>query len=129
MRFLHFIIIYFFSINYCFSEQLFTPYIKDSSMDQRSIALVDTITGKNRLVEINTDGKIIWSWNFPSEINKSPRNICKGADIKYIAKRIYFSQYDILAHFYRNSKPTWAIIVLWHICCQKVSLEQIFMFF
>ena len=97
MRFLHFIIIYFFSINYCFSEQLFTPYIKDSSMDQRSIALVDTITGKNRLVEINTDGKIIWSWNFPSEINKSPRNICKGADIKYIAKDDSFI--IIMPHF------------------------------
>ena len=73
MKLFQILIFYFLSINFCYSDQLFETYIKDSSMDKRSIALVDTITGKNRLIEINTEGKVIWSWNFPPEINKFPK--------------------------------------------------------
>jgi hypothetical protein len=81
-----------FGLLYCFfvallfsaanAEQIFDTHVTNSAMDTRSIALVDTITGKDRVIEVNTKGELIWSWNFPSGMI-SGRSICKGAGIEY----------------------------------------------
>ena len=66
------------------AEQLFTTHIVDPSMDKRAIALVDTITKTPRLIEINTQGKVTWSWDIPSEMIDD-RAICRGSDVKYVS--------------------------------------------
>ena len=64
------------------AEQIFTTHVSNVAMDMRSIALVDTITGKDRVIEVNINGEVIWSWTFPpSMINGN--SICKGAGIQY----------------------------------------------
>ena len=63
------------------AEQIFTTHVSTSAMDMRSIALVDTVTGKNRVIEVNTNGKVIWSWHFPPGLING-NSICKGAGIQ-----------------------------------------------
>ena len=64
------------------AEKLFNVVVTNPSSDQRAIAFVDTITGKNRLVEVNMSGNVVWEWNMPSKLDT--RNICQGADINYL---------------------------------------------
>ena len=67
------------------AEKLFDVVTKEPSFDKRAVAFVDTVTGKNRIVEVNMSGKVVWEWKFPSHlIGKRKRSICKGADIKYL---------------------------------------------
>ena len=66
------------------AEQLFTTHIADPSMDKRAIALVDTITKTPRLIEINTEGMLTWSWDIPSEMIDD-KAICRGSDVKYVS--------------------------------------------
>lgn len=70
------------------AEKLFDVVTKEPSSDQRSIAFVDTVTGKDRIVEVNMSGKVVWEWQFPTKlIRKRKRSICKGADIKYLKSK------------------------------------------
>ena len=64
------------------AEQIFTTHVSNSAMDTRSIALVDTVTGKDRVIEVNTNGEVIWSWSFPPGMING-NSICKGAGIQY----------------------------------------------
>ncbi len=71
-----------------YAEKLFDVVTKEPSSDQRSIAFVDTVTGKDRIVEVNMSGKVVWEWKFPSNlIGKRKRSICKGSDIKYLKSK------------------------------------------
>lgn len=70
------------------AEKLFEVVTNDSSADKRAIAFVDTVTGKDRIVEVNMSGEVVWEWEFPSELQgERVRNICQGADIKYLKSR------------------------------------------
>ena len=64
------------------AEKLFNVVVTNPSSDQRAVAFVDTVTGKNRLVEVNMSGNVVWEWDMPSKLDT--RNICKGADINYL---------------------------------------------
>ena len=64
------------------AEQIFTTHVSNSAMDTRSIALVDTVTGKDRVIEVNTNGEVIWSWSFPPGMING-NSICMGAGIQY----------------------------------------------
>ncbi|MDC0254268.1 aryl-sulfate sulfotransferase [Bacteriovoracales bacterium] len=67
------------------SEKLFNVVTSDPSADKRAVAFVDTVTGKDRIVEVNMSGEVVWEWKFPDKlISKRRRHICKGADIKYL---------------------------------------------
>tara|TARA_Y100000588_G_scaffold288861_1_gene307376 strand:- start:1903 stop:2991 length:1089 start_codon:yes stop_codon:yes gene_type:complete len=70
------------------AEKLFDVVTNDSSADKRAIAFVDTVTGKDRIVEVNMSGEVVWEWEFPSELQgERKRSICQGADIKYLKSR------------------------------------------
>ena len=64
------------------AEKLFDVVVTNPSADKRAVAFVDTVTGKNRLVEVNMSGNVVWEWGMPSEFDT--RHICKGADINYL---------------------------------------------
>jgi hypothetical protein len=66
------------------SEKIFNVVINEPSSDERAIAFVDTVTGKNRILEVNMNGEVIWEWNFPSKLVNKVKNICNGADINYL---------------------------------------------
>ena len=68
--------------NEVFAEKLFDVVVTNPSADKRAVAFVDTVTGKNRLVEVNMSGNVVWEWGMPSEFDT--RHICKGADINYL---------------------------------------------
>ena len=64
------------------AEQILSTHVTNSAMDMRSIAFVDTVSGKDRVIEVNTEGELIWSWNFPPGMIAG-KSICKGAGIEY----------------------------------------------
>ena len=66
------------------TERLFNVVTNEPSSDKRAIAFVDTVTGKNRIVEVNMDGEVIWEWKFPNQLANETDKLCNGADIKYI---------------------------------------------
>jgi len=67
------------------AEKLFEVVTTDPSADKRAIAFVDTVTGKDRIVEVNMSGEVVWEWEFPSELQgERETSICQGADIKYL---------------------------------------------
>ena len=67
------------------AETLFEVVTNDASADKRAIAFVDTVTGKDRIVEVNMSGEVEWEWGFPTELQgERERSICQGADIKYL---------------------------------------------
>ena len=71
------------------AETLFEVVTNDSSADKRAIAFVDTVTGKDRIVEVNMSGEVVWEWGFPAELQgERERSICQGADIKYLKSNV-----------------------------------------
>ena len=70
------------------AEKLFDVVTNNPTADKRSIAFVDTVTGKDRIVEVNMSGEVVWEWEFPGELQgETERNICQGAEIKYLKSR------------------------------------------
>lgn len=70
------------------AERIFDVVIDDGTSPTKSYAFIDTITEKNRIIEVNREGILIWE----AEINQpsNPRNICRGADIEYLRKEKVF---------------------------------------
>lgn len=69
------------------AEQLFKVVVNEPSADKRAVAFVDTVTGRDRVVEVNMEGKVVWQWEFPVDLqSERERAICNGADIKYFPK-------------------------------------------
>lgn len=70
------------------AERMFDIVIDDGTSPTKSYAFIDTITDKNRIVEVNRDGILVWE----AEINraKNPHKICRGADIEYLSKKQLF---------------------------------------
>ncbi len=81
-----FVIFLFLCFNFCAfaNEKLFNVVISEPSSDKRAFAFVDTVTNKNRIVEVAKNGEVIWEWEFPKTLLQVTSNICKGADIKYL---------------------------------------------
>ena len=80
-----------FCISFCIqtkAEKLFDVLVNDGTTPTKSFVLVDTITDKSRIIEVNLKGDVIWAAEFsgPSE----ETNICRGADIEYIQERDSF---------------------------------------
>ncbi len=65
-------------------EKLFNVVVSEPSADDRAFAFVDTVTDKNRIVEVANNGQVIWEWEFPKRLMQTSDNICKGADIEYL---------------------------------------------
>ena len=65
------------------TERLFNVVTNAPSADKRAIAFIDTVTGKNRIVEVNMDGEVVWEWKFPIKLANKTDRLCNGADIKY----------------------------------------------
>ena len=76
--------IFIYSSNAFSSEKMFNVVINEPSSDKRSIAFVDTVTKKNRILEVNMKGEVIWEWNFPNKLVSKVKSICNGADINYL---------------------------------------------
>ena len=74
------------------SEKLFKVIKNHPSADRRAFAMVDTVTGQDRIVEIDLSGEVVWEWKFPVELkDERKRLICRGADINYFSpKQIRF---------------------------------------
>ena len=69
-------------------EKIFNVVKNSSTSDQRPVVLIDTVTGKDRIIEVDMNGEIIWEWKFPpSLIHNNKRIICKGADINYLESK------------------------------------------
>jgi len=66
------------------SEKIFHVVKNEPSSDERAIAFVDTVTGKNRIVEVNMNGEVIWEWAFTNKLIANSYAICDGADINYL---------------------------------------------
>lgn len=77
-------LIFVYSSNAFSSEKMFNVVINEPSSDQRAIAFVDTVTGKDRIIEVNMNGEVIWEWKFPYKLANETDNLCNGADIKYV---------------------------------------------
>jgi len=70
------------------AEKLFNVVTSDPSEDKRAVAFVDTVTDKDRIVEVNMSGEVVWEWEFPIELKgKRKKSICAAADINYIKAR------------------------------------------
>ena len=50
------------------AEQLFKVVVNEPSADKRAVAFVDTVTGRDRVVEVNLEGKVVWQWKFPTDL-------------------------------------------------------------
>mgnify|MGYP001356356347 CR=1 FL=1 len=50
------------------AEKLFNVVTSDPSEDKRAVAFVDTVTDKDRIVEVNMSGEVVWEWEFPIEL-------------------------------------------------------------
>ena len=74
--------IFIYSSNVFASEKMFNVVINEPSSDKRSIAFVDTVTKKNRILEVNKGD--CWEWNFPNKLVSKVKSICNGADINYL---------------------------------------------
>ena len=62
------------------NQKLFNVVTNEPSSDKRAIAFVDTVTGKNRLVEVNMDGEVIWEWKFPNQLANETDSCCVCLD-------------------------------------------------
>lgn len=80
-------ILLFFAYNLS-AEELFDVLKDDGTSPTKSYAMVDTITEKPRIIEVDRSGKIIWEAKIPPP--ESLRQICRGADIEYLAERDVF---------------------------------------
>ena len=78
-----------FSIHSVNAEQLFKVKIDDGSSQAKGFAMVDTITDKNRIVEVDRKGKVIWQAKLPSSINT--KRICSASGIKHDQVRDIFT--------------------------------------
>ena len=65
------------------SEILFTTVLDDGTSPTRSYALADTVTAQKRIIEVDREGKVVWSAALPDIATKA--KICSGADIEYSA--------------------------------------------
>ena len=82
------LIAYFSEICSVRAERLFDILIDDGSSSTRGYALVDTITAKDRIIQINRKGVVTWEAKIPA--TPKPGQICRGADIEYLKERNVF---------------------------------------
>ena len=81
---LFFTLAIFYSSSTFASEKIFYVVTNEPSSDKRAIAFVDTVTGKNRILEVNMNGEVIWEWDFPDKLVSRTSTICSAADINYL---------------------------------------------
>ena len=52
--------IFIYSSNAFLSEKMLNVIINEPSSDKRAIAFVDLVNGKNRILEVNMNGEVVW---------------------------------------------------------------------